>query len=967
MMGATDLFLNGALMKRAIITDAWVFICFAVLLACATAPAVAANEDANTLFESFFGEQVKAVSKTRSHEDDLALVAEILEAAADVIDQPKVAAVFHAEAAKLAARHDEGHTLAISSWNTLAELQPKSATKWLNLVVTQERRRYASAGAQRKEFAGDLLQAMLKLGAAFEQEKDFKSASGQYRQAIPIARMISREEMDAVTNRIQLATQANRIQIQVARLQKTVEDEPTNKAALMELLGLLIGELDRPREALDLTLLIRDNKLANNIRLATLPLYQLKPDQALALAEWYRTFVKPTMNDVTKRRLFSRIHHYLQLNIDNPTQTDAGVNFAKLMMNVINTELERVGGLGESSLDIKRPNIMPEVVQLPKLAIPTEGLLLHYSFDDDTVSDTSVKDISGQGLHGTPFDVQVVPGAVGKAIRLDGNFNNKPSYVLLGDPEQLRFDGPFSVSVWVRPFRMGGPINILSKGRTDSPQAAVFLRLYKYHWSMGTWNGYEYSATKPVDMAQIGQWVHVVGMYDGSAWHLSLNGKEVSQNRRKGPVQVGAPWHLGSSTLNTRFFKGEIDELRIYNRALTKDEITSLSRESSLQPSSKMFVETPEILRAGEEMDALALVEPRLHAVRGDWVRNGKSISARGSNMGRIAVPLALSGSYEITAKVTRVRGTDNAGFLLPIGNSTATLHLDGWPNHGSASGVDGMNGKFILRNPKSQKGPVLTNGKVHDVQVTVMIESDTADISILVDKVEIFRDTAPVGKISRGAYWLIHPQLGLIAHNGEMRYDSVRIRMLAGGSARLMPPPLRVLGWQKNPANDHTYLLVSPTGWHVAHALAQQLGANLVTINDREENAWIAKTYSGMERIMTGFNDLDNEGTFTWSSGENSTFTNWLNNEPNNYNQSEHFASLVPPAAGRWFDVSAPPYDHNTYIPRYPLIELKHPASNEDVNNAIKLVQQAALDQLKNRITQVKPEGKRNIFEFDE
>ncbi|MDY6936688.1 MAG: lectin-like protein [Cyanobacteriota bacterium] len=86
------------------------------------------------------------------------------------------------------------------------------------------------------------------------------------------------------------------------------------------------------------------------------------------------------------------------------------------------------------------------------------------------------------------------------------------------------------------------------------------------------------------------------------------------------------------------------------------------------------------------------------------------------------------------------------------------------------------------------------------------------------------------------------------------------------------------------NPANGHTYCLTSPGKWSQANEEAIAKGGNLVTVNDSAEQDWLLETF-GSSRLWIGFTDEKNEGSFEWSSGETSSYTNWLPGEPNDGN----------------------------------------------------------------------------------
>lgn len=112
------------------------------------------------------------------------------------------------------------------------------------------------------------------------------------------------------------------------------------------------------------------------------------------------------------------------------------------------------------------------------------------------------------------------------------------------------------------------------------------------------------------------------------------------------------------------------------------------------------------------------------------------------------------------------------------------------------------------------------------------------------------------------------------------------------------------------NPTNGHYYVLLSPATWTWSERAASALGGHLATIRSRGEQDWVFNSlagYGGVSRMLwIGFNDVANEGTFRWSSGNAVAFTNWAPSEPNNALTGEDFVTMLNPGnsqAGRWND----------------------------------------------------------------
>jgi hypothetical protein len=89
-------------------------------------------------------------------------------------------------------------------------------------------------------------------------------------------------------------------------------------------------------------------------------------------------------------------------------------------------------------------------------------------------------------------------------------------------------------------------------------------------------------------------------------------------------------------------------------------------------------------------------------------------------------------------------------------------------------------------------------------------------------------------------------------------------------------------------------------------------MGGHLVTINNAEENQWVLDTFANdggsVRPLWIGFTDREIEGTFSWVSGETSTYSNWAAGEPNNAvgwgDYEEDFAYIREDTAGFWNDV---------------------------------------------------------------
>lgn len=126
------------------------------------------------------------------------------------------------------------------------------------------------------------------------------------------------------------------------------------------------------------------------------------------------------------------------------------------------------------------------------------------------------------------------------------------------------------------------------------------------------------------------------------------------------------------------------------------------------------------------------------------------------------------------------------------------------------------------------------------------------------------------------------------------------------------------------NPANGHNYYLLSANTWTAAEAESLTLGGHLATINNLAENEFVFNNFgmTGQYGLWIGLNDLANEGSFVWSSGEPFTYSNWAPGQPDNNNAvSEDFVMMfveqegqVAPGVRKWNDFINTPFEHDTF-----------------------------------------------------
>ena len=211
----------------------------------------------------------------------------------------------------------------------------------------------------------------------------------------------------------------------------------------------------------------------------------------------------------------------------------------------------------------------------PEFVAPVEpdpaGLVLHYPLDEG--SDNVVADASGNGNDGTIEGSPAwIPGVSGTALGFDGSRD----YVATG--KSLLSDlTEFTIACWLKgDLSLGDRSGLV--GQNDCIEYGVSAGNNIQIWSAGsgavnlTW---PYNATA--------DWHHIVSVGDGQSVTIYLDGKPVvsggtaitdTYGTSTFPVNIGGG---GIFDATDNWFTGDVDEIAIYQRALSAAEVVGLA------------------------------------------------------------------------------------------------------------------------------------------------------------------------------------------------------------------------------------------------------------------------------------------------------------------------------------------------------------------------------------------------------
>ena len=210
-----------------------------------------------------------------------------------------------------------------------------------------------------------------------------------------------------------------------------------------------------------------------------------------------------------------------------------------------------------------------------------EGLIGAWLFDED--SGGAVKDVSGNGHHGELVGNATLEkgGRFGSALSCDGS----EAYVMVPDHEDFEFVGNFSIACWFQndtsPSDHSG---LVTKGY-DKPSGAggnAVPWYLVYFLTSGTVDLYLRDASNTNSRAlgttavNDGEWHHVVAMKDGDKVKIYVDGKEDGVADAVDATYGENDQPLVFMVHYQRWIKGMMDEVAIFNRALSEDEINQI-------------------------------------------------------------------------------------------------------------------------------------------------------------------------------------------------------------------------------------------------------------------------------------------------------------------------------------------------------------------------------------------------------
>ena len=270
------------------------------------------------------------------------------------------------------------------------------------------------------------------------------------------------------------------------------------------------------------------------------------------------------------------------------------------------------------------------------------------------------------GTYGTP------------ALQFNGTSG---TLVSLGNPSKLAFTGQITLSAWIKPTSITTAQYIIDH-RTGTTNDVFLMITSTGLYEVGVNNGSFHGATYAIPSSDMGAWVHLAGTYDGTTWRLYLNGILVASSvSSTGAISPNGNWGIGgalSGSQSKRYFTGAIDDVRIYNTAISSSAVGGLMVQPPTIATAAAPVSNP-VTGTTAALSALGADDAGPASLTYTWAATGSppaavSFSSNGTNAAQnTTATFTQAGAYNIAATVTNLGNLTATSFVTVTVDQTLT------------------------------------------------------------------------------------------------------------------------------------------------------------------------------------------------------------------------------------------------------------------------------------------------------
>jgi len=207
----------------------------------------------------------------------------------------------------------------------------------------------------------------------------------------------------------------------------------------------------------------------------------------------------------------------------------------------------------------------------------TAGLVGYWTFDEADMEGETIKDVWGNNDGTLVGDPATVEGKVGKALEFDGT----DGYVEIPDDESLQLWNAHTLEAWIyqKESRSSRIIDKIGAGTANG------LHLDTHPGT--TLRSCAGDCVSSADDYTLEEWHHVAITFDEGNVNLYIDGAMVGEGSVPSPLAGNdLSLRIAADSNGQNLFLGIIDEVRVYNRALSEGEINQNMNAEGLAVAS---------------------------------------------------------------------------------------------------------------------------------------------------------------------------------------------------------------------------------------------------------------------------------------------------------------------------------------------------------------------------------------------
>jgi len=230
-----------------------------------------------------------------------------------------------------------------------------------------------------------------------------------------------------------------------------------------------------------------------------------------------------------------------------------------------NETLESVANSTLTYYDLKDPSL----VGYWRFENESLGYATDYSGWNNTGTLTNMNN-TGNSTSGPTTD-----GKFGKSMQFDG----VNDYISVPDSNNWDFPADFTVDFWVRFNAIGHSYDLVGNGYITGPGWLVYFS--NSNKQLQAWIGGNFNRANMSFNPTTGVWYHVALIRSGSNLYFAVNGTLGTASTYATAISSTKELRIGHDPDDTNYLNGTIDEVQIWNRALSADEILAYYQATS--------------------------------------------------------------------------------------------------------------------------------------------------------------------------------------------------------------------------------------------------------------------------------------------------------------------------------------------------------------------------------------------------